>query len=400
MGPVTTRLPGISFRLPNARAGEAYAQPMLTLPEQAPAVVFERIAIDPALGLSADVGSGLVSGTPTQAGEHRIQVSYRLAGQATLIQASVTLSVIANPRSMWKNLPSDHAALYWRPDEACSMERGPAFTLVGASKRGRSHAHAGLFRDDDFALAHTGASGWHIAVAADGAGSARLSRRGAQLACHSALAYLAQCLDGTTGRLLDHAANAKDENAMHEALLAALGGAATAALAAVQQACQEGAQVKDFSTTALYAICKRYAGGTLCAAYQVGDGAVGAYSKTGGITLLGTADAGEFAGETRFLDQASTSPAELGRRVRHAWIDELTALVLMTDGISDPKFETESRLAANADWHALWAELEVAAGLHAVDANADKLLAWLDFWSSGNHDDRTIAIIYQQECPQ
>jgi hypothetical protein len=67
--------------------------------------------------------------------------------------------------------------------------------------------------------------------------------------------------------------------------------------------------------------------------------------------------------------------------------DQLTALVLMTDGVSDPRFETDARLARPDDWHALWRDLAPA-----VAGAEQGLLAWLDFWSPGNHDDRTIAL--------
>ena len=31
------------------------------------------------------------------------------------------------------------------------------------------------------------------------------------------------------------------------------------------------------------------------------------------------------------------------------------------------------------------------------EASKEQLLNWLDFWSPGNHDDRTIAILYEGE---
>ena len=34
---------------------------------------------------------------------------------------------------------------------------------------------------------------------------------------------------------------------------------------------------------------------------------------------------------------------------------------------------------------------------HVGRTTKDQLLAWLDFWSPGNHDDRTIAILYEGE---
>jgi hypothetical protein len=77
----------------------------------------------------------------------------------------------------------------------------------------------------------------------------------------------------------------------------------------------------------------------------------------------------------------------------------MTALFLMTDGVSDPRFETDARLARPADWHALWQELNATLQLDdAVAGQEQKLLDWLDFWSPGNHDDRTIAMIVPQKA--
>ena len=110
-----------------------------------------------------------------------------------------------------------------------------------------------------------------------------------------------------------------------------------------------GGAFKDYSSTALIAICKRYSFGTLCAAYWVGDGAVGVYSRRDGITLLGEVDSGEFSGQTRFLDNAAVDHAMLRKRTRFALAEDMTALVLMTDGVSDAKFDTEARLGRDAD---------------------------------------------------
>jgi len=158
--------------------------------------------------------------------------------------------------------------------------------------------------------------------------------------------------------------------------------------------------MKDLASTALITICKPYGSQVLCAAYQVGDGAVCAYSKQHGITLMGVPDAGEYAGETQFLDDSRVTPDEVARRTSFALVDGLTALLAMTDGVSDPKFETASRLAAAANWQQLWDELKREAGIGSADDSEQKLLSWLDFWSTGNHDDRTIAIMHSHHGHQ
>lgn len=61
--------------------------------------------------------------------------------------------------------------------------------IVVASKRGRSHANVGSFRDDDFAFKNINETGWSVVVVSDGAGSASLSRQGSKLSCELVVAY-------------------------------------------------------------------------------------------------------------------------------------------------------------------------------------------------------------------
>src|SRR5690606_10935267 len=56
------------------------------------------------------------------------------------------------------------------------------YQLIAASRRGRSHEHAGSFRDDDFSLMHIANSDWSVLAVADGAGSAEYSREGSRIA--------------------------------------------------------------------------------------------------------------------------------------------------------------------------------------------------------------------------
>ena len=87
------------------------------------------------------------------------------------------------------------------------------------------------------------------------------------------------------------------------------------------------------------------------------------------------------------------------RRTRFTISQHMTALFLMTDGVSDPRFETDARLARPGDWHALWTELQAKLQLDdAAPGQDQQLLDWLDFWSPGNHDDRTIALVIPRKA--
>ena len=114
--------------------------------------------------------------------------------------------------------------------------------------------------------------------------------------------------------------------------------------------------------------------------------------------MLGDPDEGEYAGQTRFLTMTDifSDPKEFYGRLKCKIVPDFTALFLMTDGVSDPKFETDANLNNPDKWDALWNDLKEN-GVDLSDDNEaakEQLLKWLDFWSPGNHDDRTIAILY------
>jgi hypothetical protein len=127
----------------------------------------------------------------------------------------------------------------------------------------------------------------------------------------------------------------------------------------------------------------------------VGDGGIGIYTKKTEVRLLGEPDVGEFAGQTRFVTMPEVWEAdEAYRRVRFEVVDDFTAVILMTDGITDAKFESENNLKNLEKWDALWDDLTQTVPFGGTDGSLEKkLLEWLDFWSPGNHDDRTIAVL-------
>jgi serine/threonine protein phosphatase PrpC len=121
------------------------------------------------------------------------------------------------------------------------------------------------------------------------------------------------------------------------------------------------------------------------------------YQKNGQTKLLGQADSGEYAGQTRFLDPAACQGEDIMERIHFTLTDSMTALVLLTDGITDPIFETERNLESGECWDRFWQE-QIQDKLSAEpEQTAANLLDWLSFWSPGNHDDRTVALLYHAQ---
>jgi serine/threonine protein phosphatase PrpC len=274
--------------------------------------------------------------------------------------------------------------------------------MVAASQRGRSHAIEGKPRDDDFALHFDEKTKCYIIVIADGAGSAKYSRKGSQIACNTAMNICKENLLTNKDVLLKHHKKEPD-NEIKKVFQDTISMAVFEAYKAILNEAQEkNYSFKDFATTLILSVCKKNRYGWLVAAWWVGDGGIGIYNKESQqLKILGNPDSGEFAGQTRFLTMPDIIKNELYNRIKFEVVEDFTAIILMTDGVTDPKFETDANLNRIEKWNALWDDLngnnEDKTKVDFTDDNeqsAEQLLKWLDFWSKGNHDDRTIAILF------
>ena len=394
-----------TISMANATVGKPYVYTLdlksMGLPDQ----IDHALKVDPATGLTYDLATCAVSGTPLVAGEFVFELTYRPIttepDRPTLIQ-SLTLLVNPDPRSLWKDLPSDTQDPYYKPDTDCGLVAVGDIRLVAASVRGRSHAHEGKFRDDDFSIEHLAETGWYLLSVADGAGSARYSRRGAQLACQTVTQYLQTNVDPDSWERLETGIQQYSQNqqeplggTVKRQLYDVLGKAVFAAYKAIENEAQtKAASLKDYATTLITVLAKPVLDGWFVGGFWVGDGGVGIYRAEGEPLLLGVPDGGEYAGQTRFLTMPDTIATNFFDRFRFAYVTDFTAVVLMTDGITDPKFQTDNNLARKEKWDELWAELQQGVSFADEQAVPAQFQDWLGFWSPGNHDDRTIAILY------
>lgn len=400
----------------------------------------------------------VVSGTPSVDGKKEIILEYSYAGAVEgMSPCERTFQFVINPdpRAMWKDVEVPKDIEYYKDDTEIKFVKGepeangtPGKNMVAASRRGRSHAHEGKPRDDDFELCYCQESGWYILAVADGAGSAEFSREGARLACQAAVkvcqekleeskndfdAFLKtttlnnpgekseeqlsddDCPEETDAVYANRLPIAAAEQAFHREeqqeeqmsedikikneACKIVAEAARAAYDAIQkEAKDKGRQIKDYATTLLMTICKKFSKGYLIISFNIGDGAIGIIFKEKDcfkIQLNCTPDEGEFSGQTRFvtMGELSNDDTVVLQRIHVARKQDFQAVMLMTDGVSDAKFETRSSLNSEERWKDVWEDINS----HLQDNNessAKNLLEWLNFWSRGNHDDRTIAILY------
>jgi serine/threonine protein phosphatase PrpC len=372
-----------------------------------------KIELDENIGITFNAEENRFFGIPKEAGEHTILFLFKLKDSTVeqpFNEKEIKLIINPDPKSLWVEKDSNKSDPYWKKDIDAAHSELSSRQLVIASKRGRSHAQEGIFRDDDFSYAFFEGSGWGLIAVADGAGGSKYSRKGSQIACQELIKYFENVekekLTDIEYAIHENFINSSEENQkkLSGLFIELLGSAALWAQIKIRdEAIANNSVIKDYSTTLIFALVKRYENSFVIASFWVGDGGIGIYNKDkNSVTILGTPDSGEFAGQTRFLTMNDIfTDGAYASRVRFKIVDDFTALILMTDGITDPKFQTDNNLNKIEYWHELWADLN---GTNQDNCNVDfskplvdiqqDLINWLDFWSPGNHDDRTIAILF------
>lgn len=409
---IKNKVDAADITFPNGTVNKAY-KVNVTIPKQdVDDYWFEGLDV---IGLEEEIdGNGcVVQGIPLVAGSYDFKLCYKYKGWIDgkpVLQRNFTIAINPDPRSLWKDIPTPLDIEYFKADYATdyikvdSLDEQSRKDLVAASKRGRSHAHEGKARDDDFRLYHCDTTDWYVIAVADGAGSAKFSREGSRIACETVVNHCKEKLSAANDfeeyiRILQNQETPENRKWVGDNIYDIVGNAAFKAHKAINEKARErGTSPKDYSTTLLLAICKRFEFGWFVASFWVGDGAMCIYDKDRQyFKLLGTPDGGEYAGQTRFLTMPEifNDAKSFYGRLKFSIEKDFTALLLMSDGISDPMFETDANLNRISKWNELWESIVKEVDL--TDDNSEsqhQLLKWLDFWSPGNHDDRTIAILY------
>jgi serine/threonine protein phosphatase PrpC len=396
----------LSLKIPNAKAGQAYhAQidwPDLNLDDLSQ---FELNGLQE-LGLAYDTINRTITGVPNQSGNFNLTLSFLLniePAEAQKHEKNIPFIVNPDPKSLWKTIDSNPEAIFWKPDEAAQRGNlGDRFALAG-SKRGRSHAQVGSFRDDDFILADITSTGWSLAAVADGAGSASLARRGAELAVNALVDYFQANNDQVAWQAWDEIGQNDNPEANNKRAMELLSPAAQFVHTELGKAAlANDAQLGDFHTTLSFCLFKKFDFGYWILSFGVGDCPIGVLDKSFNVNNLNTLDVGEYGGGTRFITMPEIfNSINWPNRFRALLVEDFEYMVLMTDGIYDPKFEVEANLEKNSAWqgfindlhgdNAEQAKIELDA---ANEQSTQQILKWMDFWSPGNHDDRTLVIIF------
>ena len=369
-------------------------------------------------GLAYDENSHQITGIPAQSGDVSLSLKFKIEGEpdeAPYHEKLISLIVNPDPKTLWKNLESNREDPFWKEDNVTLLAPLADRFLLASSKRGRSHANTGSFREDDFAYKEF-ETGWCLLVVADGAGSAKFSRKGSALACQALVDYFTQNAADENRDEFDellklHHRSGDDEaqKKLNRYVYDKLGKAAVYAHKQLEEfAVKTSIQLKELNTTLIFTLFKHYDDlGWAFLSFGVGDCPIAVLNNdVSELTLMNWLDVGEFGGGTRFITMPDIFHHEkFATRFGFKLADDFSYLMMMTDGIYDAKFVVESNLADPKKWKDFLADLqgknEDAMGIsfNAADENiVPRFSAWMDFWSPGNHDDRTLAIVFKSEA--
>lgn len=289
--------------------------------------------------------------------------------------------------------------VFSKPSRVSRRQKSEDFDLAYASIRGRSHIRSGSFREDhveaEFFL-----EGKAVAiVVSDGAGSAPLSRRGSFIVATVGI----KCLIELGQKLV------KDPEALKGRTETAIDGFAAAVQSIRSQIGDEAecikAQYPDFLAKEMYAtflaaLVLPTASGHVLLTYSAGDGAIGLGFAGDVSGSKCVADHGQSAGQTLFILNKGAEDA--AKRLTFTALPESFALLLMSDGVSDPRIQQGEELKPEI-WNLLGDELKPLVRGEPVSRDAERvetykergpLCAWLDSYEKGHHDDRTIAVLF------
>lgn len=389
----------VKFQVDNARVGQAYqSNIMLMSKHDLKQITFKSDSFKFAEhDFYFDDATQTIQGNPERAEELFFSFQYCIKNETRT--AKCKMNIIPDPRTLWKVLEPEAEQPFIKTHTEQKMIETENYKLIAASRRGRSHEHAGTFRDDDFTIMHIPNSAWSVIAVADGAGSAQYSREGSRIAVEIVQSEFQRYLHDYTIESLNEdikkwRVGGQDEQTkviahkLNQQFFHVYYEIYKSIITQIEQQAEEMAvAAKAFSTTLLIAVLYHQQNKTFMSTFSVGDGIIAAYSDEL-VRIMNVADGGEYAGQTKFLDRSIGQ--ELGARIKIGCYSNIDAVMVMTDGISDPIFETEVGLTNHEKWKDLYGQL--APLLHTENAES-QLLEWMHFFTPGHHDDRTLAVL-------
>lgn len=398
--------PKVTFSIANGKIKEFYKE-KITIKENIEIeieILYESINFsENNLGLSVE--DSFIVGVPQKTGSSVINFNYKY--QDNIYKASANLVIVADPKDLWEvNEPAEDS-LFPKDHEfykTIKFNNNQNYKIIAASRRGRSHEHNGSFRDDHFEykiLEHD--PSLVILSVADGAGSAKYSREGSRLATEQSINFLShklaaiQAFQDLEKYVFEEPHTSEINKSIVEnwntASIQLFREATDYAMEKIRQKVENTqSSFRDFATTLQIVIVKHVQDKRFISSFWVGDGAVAVYNQEK-IRLLGQTDGGDYVGQTVFL---SPNLEPFHQYVSITIASAQDWLFLMSDGISDPYFETDSELSSLDNWTQFYNEYKEVLN---NDIDGSDLNEKIHFFKKGHHDDRTLLVLLPDNEP-
>ncbi|WP_054510396.1 PP2C family serine/threonine-protein phosphatase [Chryseobacterium sp. ERMR1:04] len=393
------------FMIKNANSKQAYE--FVFDMEKFPNITIKSISNLENIGLTFE--NNVIKGIPAISNTFDLDIAFfHVNDEKNIDIKTVQLFVNADPKDLWKNIPSPENAIFYKPEESSHKGIFLDKKIVIASKRGRSHAHEATFRDDDFAVDQLPAE-WNIISVSDGAGSAKMARYGSQLSTQSINDFFKneEVLNEIEKNAIliynpsEETSKEIETEAKQNIIRLLYKGVLNVYHLLNETAKEHSFSIKDLHATLIFTLVKKFDFGYIILGFGVGDCPINVINpEFSEVKLLNQMDVGEFGGGTRFITMKEIFNDQISSRFGINCVKDFSKLILMTDGIYDPKFVTENKLENLESWKSFFHDLDgnnedgMKVDFENDETIDQQLLEWTDFWSKGNHDDRTLAIIY------
>jgi len=361
-------------------------------------------------GLSFYPDKNMIAGMPGNSGDFDILICIRRFDRETQMEQyrTLTLKLTIEDDFNLQFEDVDEDDPYWKPDEDTkaiqvnfSKRDRLKKDMAAASLRGLKHYKGGKIREDDFCIRYDRENRWYVLAVADGSSRAMYSRRGSKIACENSVNHCLEQLSdqSQTLRNITVAYRRKKKESiireLSERLFDIIASSVTYAHEdIVAEAKRLNNRLDDYETTLLMCVCKKFEFGWLIGSFAAGDGAICLFDKENWYAnLLGGI---ENDSENIFLTAPEVvQPIELENRIRFSVVEDFTALIVMTRGVSVPKFGSANNLPCFELWNKLWNDISSQLDFTGkIERIGEQLLKWLGFWAPGKYDDRTIAAVF------
>jgi len=395
----------ISGNLPKARAGHPY---MTFIGRDVLSSNPSVVHVLEEIGLHYFPDKNQITGIPKKSGSFDLQFNireYNESGNEELSTHMLKLIVEDAYDPQLKHV--DESDPYWKPDDdVCTIavnrdnKKKVKKDIAAASKRGYEHIENGKIREDDFYIQYDSKTRWYALAVADGAGKSKFSCKGSKIVCSSAVESCLERLTAQSRKLKKLTVRYTWRKSNHiskeimERLHDIIASSVTDAYGdIVAEATNFKHHPQDYATTLLMCICKKFEFGWLIGTFGAGDGAICVYHKDNYANLMG---GNEDPSVKIFLTTPEVlQPSEMEQRIRFTIVNDFSALFLMTNGVNNPKFESKNDLTCLESWNRFWDDISMQVNFSGkINDVGEELLKWLDFWTPGKYDDRTIAMIF------